>query len=240
MKRKIIYFVTLLTIFGLVTIQSCKKAAPVGFEVHHAFTVPTVVAPGNDSTITASGSTVDLSWASTNADGDGVLANVYFGTSSTPPLYATGVAALTLSVPVAVGQTYYWHVTMVDANGVMTLGPTWSFTVYDPLSVFLGAYNVAEPVDVPHYTANFTKLNDSTIVIDNYWDSAWNADFIINFAKNTYHMPLTSWLGGAYAGIESGTINTTTGTLTGTYNIYSPYPTVIETGPHTYTRASKK
>ena len=48
-------------------------------------------------------------------------------------------------------------------------------------------------------------------------------------------MPLTTW-GGGYAGIESGTINTTTGAMTGTYNIYQPYPTVIENGPHTYTK----
>jgi hypothetical protein len=235
MKRKIIFFVTLLIISGLVAMQSCKKAAQVAFEVHHSFTAPTIIAPANDSTVTITGTTVDLTWTSTNADGATPLANVYFGTSSTPPLYASDVKAMTLTVPVVVGKTYNWNVTMIDANGVMTNGPIWSFTIFDPIAIFTGSFNVAEPVDVPHYTTNFTKLNDSTIVIDNYWDSGWAADFIINFAKKTYHMPLTTW-GGGYAGIESGTINTTTGAMTGTYNIYQPYPTVIENGPHTYTK----
>ncbi len=239
MKRKILFIMMLLALTGLIAMQSCKKS-PVGFGVHYAFTTPSGESPASDSTIKVSGTTVNLTWTSTNESDDPVNATVYFGTSSTPPVYATGVKALTLPVTVEIGMTYYWYVKMTDANGETTTGPVWNFTIFDPISIFIGAFNVAEPVDVPFYTCNFTKLNDSTIVIDNYWDSGWTADFILNLSKNTYHMDLTTWLGGAYAGIESGTINTTTGTMTGTYNIYSPYPTVIETGPHTYTRADKK
>ncbi|MGD0754297.1 MAG: hypothetical protein ABR927_04470 [Bacteroidales bacterium] len=239
MKRKIIYFVTLLTILGLVTIQSCKKAAPVGFGIHHVFTAPVAVAPANDSTITISGTTVDLTWASTNPDGDPVFANVYFGTSSTPPLYKSGATALTLTVSVELGQTYYWHVTMIDANNQMTAGPTWNFTVFEPIAIFVGDFTADEPAEAYTYPISFAKSSPTTLLTDNYWNSGWAATFTLDFTAKTYSMPLTTWAGG-YSAIESGTIDPKTGTMTGNYTIYHPAGVAIETGVHTYTKNSKK
>jgi hypothetical protein len=239
MKRKIIFFVTLLIISGLVAMQSCKKEAPVGFGVHHIFTEPAAVAPANDSTITISGTTVDLTWASTNSDGDAPLADVYFGTSSTPPLYASGVKALTLTVPVELGLTYYWHVTMIDANGQRTDGPTWNFTVFEPIAIFVGNFTADEPAEAYTYPISFAKSSPTTLLTDNYWNSGWAATFTLDFTAKTYSMPLTTWAGG-YSGIESGTIDPKTGTMKGNYTIYHPAGVAIETGVHTYTKNSKK
>ena len=234
MKRKIIFFVTLLIISGLVAMQSCKKESPVGFGVHHIFTEPAAVAPANDSTITISGTTVDLTWVSTNVDGDPVRANVYFGTSGTPPLYKAGVAALTLNVPVELGLTYYWHVTMIDANGQLTAGPTWDFTVFEPIAIFVGDFTADEPAEDYSYGVTFTKASPTTLSIDNYWNSAWLGTFTLDFTAKTYSMPLTTWAGG-YSGIESGTIDPKTGTMVGNYTIYHNGVS-IETGVHTYTK----
>jgi len=204
--------------------------------VFHAFTQATLVAPVNASvdTLPAGTTTVDLSWASTNKDGDPVLDNVYFGTAPTPPLFKAGNTALKLTVPVLPGLTYYWNVTMIDSHGVMTYGPVWSFTIYDPIVIFTGSYTVLEPVDVPTYTANFTKVSETAISMDNYWDSGWKAVFNMNLTNNTYSMPLTDF-GGGYTAIESGTIDQKTGQMKGTYSVFANGAD-IEDGPHTYNK----
>jgi hypothetical protein len=238
MKRKIIFFVTVLILSGLVAMQSCKKAAPAGFGIHHTFTAPVPVAPGNDSTITLSGSTVDLTWASTNVDGDPVLADVYFGTSSTPPLYKSNNTSLKLTVNVEQGLTYYWSVTMIDAFNEKVYSPVWSFTVFEPIGIFVGAFNADEPAESYSYDVNFSKVNATTLSCDNYWNSAWVVPFTLDFTANTYSFPLTTFATG-WTGIESGTIDPATGTMVGTYTIWHN-AAIYEEGTHTYTKIAKK
>ncbi|MGD0582916.1 MAG: hypothetical protein ABR974_08225 [Bacteroidales bacterium] len=238
MKRKIIFFVMVPVLAGLISFQSCKKES-VPFTVHYAFTTPAVVAPGNDSTIhLANGvTTVDLSWTSTNQSGDPVKADVYFGTSSKPPLYVAGSTSLSVTgVPVIPGITYYWYVKMTDANGKTTTGPTWNFTIYDPIAIFTGSYNADEPAESYSYTVTFAKVDETHIITANYWNSGWNATFTMNLTTNTYVLPLTTFATGAHiwTGEESGTINQTTGEMVGTYTIYEDGVSV-ETGTHTYT-----
>jgi hypothetical protein len=132
MKRKILFFITLLALVGLATIQSCKKDEPVQLTEYASFTDPVVLAPSDGSLISVSGTTVELTWESTNADGFPPKWDVYFGESSDPELYASGHATNSITVPVAVATEYFWRVEIADENGIETEGHTWSFEVIDP------------------------------------------------------------------------------------------------------------
>ena len=238
MKRKNKILIMLLVLSGLFTTQSCTKEDKTTFTVFHAFTEAAVLAPADAATISISGTTVDLTWASTNADGDAVIADVYFGTSNKPPLYKAANNALKLTVPVVKGLTYYWHVTMKDKNGVMTYGPTWSFTVFEPIAIFVGNFLADEPAEAYSYDVSFAKTGDNTLQTDNYWNSGWTAVFTLDYTKNTYDMPSTTWSSGYY-GVESGTIDPKTGTMVGNYTIWQTkagVTKVIEEGVHTYTK----
>jgi hypothetical protein len=237
MKRKNLILAVLPLFMVVLALQSCKKDEPM-FQVYYAFTEPTAVAPLDGSTVKITGTTVDLKWAATDADGDSPLADVYFGTSETPPLYKAANAALTLTVPVQLGVTYYWHVTMIDANKVMTYGPTWSFTIFEPVGIFVGLFNADEPAEDYSYDVTFVKTSANTILTDNYWNSGWNATFTLDFTAKTYSMPVTTWSAG-YSGQEAGTIDPATGKMVGNYTIWQTkngVKSVIETGVHTYTR----
>lgn len=239
MKRRNIMLVMLVALAGILALQSCKKDNTT-FTIYNAFTDPTLTAPLDGSTIKITGTTVDLKWVSTDKDGDTPTGDVYFGTDPKPALYKAGNTGTTLTVPVVLGNTYYWHVTMKDAHGVMTYGPTWSFTVYEPIGIFVGNYNVLEPAEDWNYDVSFKKLTANTLQIGNGafkydgWWASWKAVFTLDFTKNTYSMPLTDF-GGGYSGIESGAINTTTGQMIGTYTVYQNGKS-IETGTHTYNK----
>ncbi len=233
MKRNSLIAAIIPVILGLIVLHSCTTKDNATFTVYNAFTEATVSAPLNGSLVKITGTTVDLKWASTNADGNSPLADVYFGTDSKPSLYKAGATGLTLTVPVELGKTYYWHVDMIDANKVKTYGPTWSFTVFEPIGVFVASYTCDEPAEGWTYPVAFTKTSATTLKIDQYWAS-WPAIFTLNFTANTYSMALTDF-GGGYSGIESGTINPTSGQLKGNYTIYQNGKS-IETGVHTYTK----
>jgi hypothetical protein len=233
MKRKILFFAMMLAITGLVALQSCKKEEGTKVEEFYAFTEPAVTAPADAETVHITGTTVDLTWVSTSESGFPVKADVYFGTDPEPPLYKANHNALTLNVPVEQGVTYYWHVVMKDGNGITTEGPTWSFTIYEPIVPFLGDYIADEPAEAYSYPVVFTKETSTSLAIDAYWNS-WPAIFTLDFTNNTYSMPLTDF-GGGYSGIESGTIDPETGTIVGDYIIYQN-DVNIEEGVHTYTK----
>ena len=218
----------------MIALQSCKKEAPVPFKAFYSFTEPVVVAPENGGTIHTTGTSVDLTWESTNADSDPIVADVYFGTSDTPPLYSAGLSALTLNVPVVPGVTYFWHVTMTDANGIKTNGPTWSFTIFEPIGIFVGNFLADEPAESYSYDVAFAKTSANTLEIDNYWNSGWLGTFTLDFTANTYSMPLTQFT-AVWSAIESGTIDPATGTMVGHYIVYQNGVN-IEEGEHTYTK----
>ncbi len=92
--------------------------------------VPVYVGPAN--TISGQSTTIVLSWK------PGMWAHradVYFGTSSTPPLHQAGVAVspglttvkkFTIS-GLTPGRTYFWRVVSKTMAGKSASGPTWSF-----------------------------------------------------------------------------------------------------------------
>jgi hypothetical protein len=128
MKRKILYFVALLTIFGLFTMQSCKKDTMVK-PTDYVAAMPEAPVPAVDAVVafTGTGQTIPLSWtaAATNA----ITWDVYFGDAPGPDRVATVSNSNTYTATVTKGGTYYWQVITTDANGVESASPEWSFEV---------------------------------------------------------------------------------------------------------------
>ena len=120
---------------------------------------------------------------------------------------------------------------MKDPNGVTTTGPIWSFTIYDPIGIFVGTYNVDEPAEGWSYIITTYKGSATTLTIGNGKASRYPAEqamagghpglppFNMNLTANTYDMPKTNF-GGGYEGQESGTLNPTTGQMIGNYTIW--------------------
>ncbi|HEU4930102.1 MAG TPA: hypothetical protein VFU38_09765, partial [Candidatus Krumholzibacteria bacterium] len=69
-----------------------------------------------------------LSWTSTDPDGQSLVFDVYFGTSGTPPLVASGIGTMAYNPgPLAPFQLYYWRIVARDPDGNQSSGPTWNF-----------------------------------------------------------------------------------------------------------------
>jgi len=180
MKKKNLIFVILPLFLVVLAIQGCKDEMPVP-QVFYAFSEPVAVAPLDAALVKVTGTTAELKWQSTDKDGDAPIADVYFGTAEEPPLFKAKNAGLSISVPVVEGQTYYWSVTMFDANKVMTYGPVWHFSVavnYD-INNFVGVFDCDEP-GYAHYDCNLTKVNATTINNDNFWDSGWAVKYVFD------------------------------------------------------------
>lgn len=122
----------MLAMTGLFTIQSCKKEDVGSYKTYSSFTTPVILAPVNGDFISVSGTTVDLKWESTSADGDPQNWDVYFGTTDSPPLVKVGNTSMTYTATVAKGVEYFWHVIGHDANGTLVRSETWSFEVVEP------------------------------------------------------------------------------------------------------------
>ena len=127
MKRKILYFVALLTIFGLFTMQSCKKDA--WLNQQYVAAMPEAPVPANAAV-----------WPLPAPDrlylcrgllpqqmqSPGMYISAISGTSSG---FGTVSNANTYTATVTKGGTYYWQVITTDANDVESASPDWSFEV---------------------------------------------------------------------------------------------------------------
>jgi Leucine-rich repeat (LRR) protein/uncharacterized protein YraI len=101
---------------------------------------PTVTGPNNppntpsnpSPTNHATGVSInsDLSWSSGDPDaGDTVTYDVYFGTSSTPPLVSNDQSAATYDPgTLSYNTKYYWKIVATDNHGASTTGLLWDFT----------------------------------------------------------------------------------------------------------------
>jgi hypothetical protein len=132
MKRIKLIFAMLLVISGLFTMQSCKKDEAVPFSEKASFTIPALVAPETGVFLEVAGTTIDLKWESTNADGSPENWNVYFGTSEDPSRIKTAYGQQSITVDVQKGYKYFWRVDATDPNGIVSRGPLWNFEVVDP------------------------------------------------------------------------------------------------------------
>lgn len=73
----------------------------------------------------------DLDWDCSDPDGDPLTYDVYFGTSSNPPLIATDITDSTYNQgTMSYGTTYYWKIVAKDNHGGITTGSIWDFTTW--------------------------------------------------------------------------------------------------------------
>ncbi|HRW92201.1 MAG TPA: caspase family protein, partial [Thermotogota bacterium] len=86
---------------------------------------PTNPTPANGQTSVSVDA--DLNWDDCTGSGN-ITYDVYFGTSSNPPRFATGLTSSSYSLPTLNSQTqYFWKIVAIGAAG-STTGPVWSFT----------------------------------------------------------------------------------------------------------------
>jgi len=73
----------------------------------------------------------DLSWSCSDPNNDPITYDVYFGTSSNPPLVSSGQSQKNYDPgTMDCGQKYYWKIVAEDDEGESTVGPIWCFTVW--------------------------------------------------------------------------------------------------------------
>ncbi|MFC1725381.1 hypothetical protein ACFL4T_07115, partial [candidate division KSB1 bacterium] len=73
--------------------------------------------------------TTGLSWTGGDPDGHAVTYDIYFGTSSSPPLVKSNNSTTSYNPnTLSSGTTYYWKIVAKDAYGASTAGSVWSFT----------------------------------------------------------------------------------------------------------------
>jgi parallel beta-helix repeat protein len=85
---------------------------------------PSSPSPANG--VTGQSIDVDLDWSDCS---DTDFYDVYFGTSASPPLYASDVAISSYTLPTLEYCTkYYWKIKAKNAGGCSTVGPIWDFT----------------------------------------------------------------------------------------------------------------
>jgi len=122
--------------------------------------VPSSPFPANGSTSVSVN--VDLSWQGGDPDsGDTVTYDVYFGTSSSPPIVVHNQSSLIYDPGTLAYYTYYyWKIVAWDNHGASTAGPRWQFRT---------TYAVNHP---PYAPSNPSPANGSTGVPVNS-DLSW-------------------------------------------------------------------
>ena len=74
----------------------------------------------------------DLSWSCSDPDGDPLTYDIYFGTSSTPPLVNSGQSETTYAPgTLDFEETYYWKIKAYDDHDNPTTGEIWEFTTME-------------------------------------------------------------------------------------------------------------
>ncbi len=214
-----------------------ETASPVWhFDVNSNPAVP-VLTPVNGATGVST--SVALTWTHSDPEGDALSYDVYLGSTITPGAVAAGLTSATYSPSGLTPFTkYYWRVVAKDPYGGLATSPVDSFTTGAlPINAFVGDYNADEPAEAYSYDVSFTRVDDTHIKTTNYWNSAWNATFAIDFTNKLYSMPFTKFTtsGTIWSGIESGSVDLVTGKMQGTYTIWRN-GVIFEQGVHTYTK----
>lgn len=87
-----------------------------------------LVAPIENSNVGAG--TVNLTWRGADTNQDDVLTyELFFGESSDPALFSSGLSQESTEVTVEIGKQYYWKVNTLDDSGAKSIGQVWSFNV---------------------------------------------------------------------------------------------------------------
>jgi hypothetical protein len=150
--------------------------------------VPTVQAPANGSIKLPINVTLDYSMY--DFEGPVASADVYLGTDQNPPLFADHVSPDRFTAVLQPNTTYFWRVVARDAGGLMTGGPTWTFTTANTTN--------QSPTPPSHYwrsdpgtpasTFNWDDASDpdeEPLTYDVYFAAGTDANHPLNFIGST-------------------------------------------------------
>jgi len=116
----------LLCLFGLFVLSCSKDSTGPNNEVPNLPLNP-------DPALGVTGVSINkiLSWTCSDPNGDLLTYDVYFGTSSPPPLVSSDQASMSYDPgTMNYETTYYWKI-VADDGQVETIGDVWTFTTYD-------------------------------------------------------------------------------------------------------------
>ncbi len=145
----------------LVLLNGCDKSDDTAEPTDNsAPNLPSNPVPANQATDQSID--VNLTWSCSDPDSDLLTYDVYFGTSSTPPLVSPVQSETTYSLEtLADSTTYYWQIVAHDNHDHSTSGPVWSFSTADFAGMVLvpaGPYDMGAdywwPYGLPIHTVN--------------------------------------------------------------------------------------
>jgi len=133
------------------------------FYINTAPTAPVLTKPLDAATNVVP--TTALTWTCSDAEGDAIKYDVFFGKTATPALVATGLTALTYSPTMADTTTYYWKIVATDVHGASATSAVHSFkTGLTPpnYAVFVGTANEVSPsISATAHTVSVQRLGTS-------------------------------------------------------------------------------
>ena len=89
---------------------------------------PSNPSPGVGEQVIPQGSVLEVQWEGHDPDGEILVYDLYWGSTSPPPLYKRGLTDTKVTVGAAGDRTYHWRVVARDQKGNMTTGPLWYYT----------------------------------------------------------------------------------------------------------------
>lgn len=162
---------------------------------------PALLIPENNSSIPSSNQ--QLSWSGGDPDdGDIVFYDVYLGTSSNPPLYASGITVTSLPLrPLNPSNTYYWKIVATDSYNESSESVVQEFTTT----------NSAPTVPSGLLPGEGTIVDGEALTLR--WDFSTDADLSDNVVYDLYfgttEDPPLFREGIAYNAYPVGTLNST-------------------------------
>lgn len=103
-------------------------------KINHVPNQPDNPSPANGETNVDINPT--LRWQSSDPDGDTLTYDVYFGTTTNPPLVASDLPVASYNPgTLEYGTTYYWKVVAKDAYGGIAVSSLWHFTTQSEPSI---------------------------------------------------------------------------------------------------------
>ena len=156
----------------------------------------------------------DLSWSCSDPNYDPITYDVYFGTSSNPPLVSSGQSEKSYDPgTMQDGQKYYWKIYAEDNEGASSTGPTWEFTIwtnsapvkpYDPnppdesndvdVNIVLSWACVDPDGDYITYDVYFEKEDGTpeTMVSNNQTETFWAPPYALDYYTQ-YYWRIVAW-----------------------------------------------
>ncbi|MDP8206919.1 MAG: carboxypeptidase-like regulatory domain-containing protein [Candidatus Electryonea clarkiae] len=162
--------------------------------------------PANDAVDQSTFATIN--WTCTDQDSDPLTYDIYFGTSSPPPLAETGLSQATyVHDELELNTTYYWKITAHDDDSHSTEGEEWSFSTVSitnlapstpanptPADLDTGV-DSGRPVVIQWYCSD--PEND-TILYDIYFGQQSNPPLLVTGCGDTSYFRLSIYAGDYY------------------------------------------